>query len=54
MVNNSTNINKTNNNLSPQLIQHKKTMTYDVRNPGKGLEQAQKMWWHQTDANIYL
>jgi len=40
MVNNSTNINKANNDLSPQIIEHKKTMTYD-RNPGPGLGQAQ-------------
>jgi hypothetical protein len=26
MVNNSTNISKTNNNISPQIIEHKKTM----------------------------
>ena len=40
MVNNSTNINKANNDLSPQIIENKKTMTYD-RNPGPGLGQAQ-------------
>jgi len=36
MVNNSTNINKTNNHLSPSLTEHKKngTMTNDVENPG--------------------
>ena len=35
MVNNSTNINKTNNHLSPSLNEHKKgTTTYDVGNPG--------------------
>ena len=32
-VNNSTYINKANNHLSPQLIQHKKTSAYDVGNP---------------------
>ena len=39
--NNSTNINKTNNYLSPQLIEHEKK---DVGNPGPGncLGQAQK------------
>ena len=42
MVNNSTNINKTNNNHSPQLTKHKKkNTTYDVGNPGPGLGQAQ-------------
>jgi len=39
MVNNSTNINNTNNHL----IEHKeKTTTYIVENPGPGLGQAQK------------
>ena len=42
MVNNSTNINKTNVCLSPQLTEHKKTTTYDVGNPGHGLEQTQQ------------
>ena len=43
MVNNSANINKTNNHISLQPIAHKKkTMTYDVVNPGPGLGQAQK------------
>ena len=40
----STNLNKTNNHISPQLIsEHKKggTMTYDVVNTGPGLEQTQ-------------
>ena len=36
MVNNSTNINKTNNHWT------KKTMAYDIGNPGPGLGQAQK------------
>ena len=30
MTNNSTNINKTNNHLSPHTIEHKKTTTYGV------------------------
>jgi hypothetical protein len=40
---NSTNINKTNNHLSSQLnlLNIKKTMTYDVGNPVPGLGQAQ-------------
>ena len=57
MVNNSTNINKTNNHLSPQqqspltsttITSHlnslniNKTTTYVVGNPGPGLGQAQK------------
>jgi hypothetical protein len=44
MVNNSTNINKTNNHLSLQIntVNIKKTMTYDVGNPGPGLKLAQK------------
>jgi hypothetical protein len=43
MVNNFTNINKTNNHLSPQSIEHKKkTMIYDVGNPGPSLGQAQQ------------
>ena len=31
------NINKANNHLSSQTIEHKKTTTYDVRNPDPGL-----------------
>ena len=43
MVNNSTNINKTNNQLSPQTIEReKKTMTLEIRNPDPGLGQEQK------------
>ena len=34
MVFNSTNINKTNDHISPQIIEHKKLITYDIRNPG--------------------
>ena len=33
MVNNSTDINKPYKHLSPQLIQHKKSMRHDVGNP---------------------
>jgi hypothetical protein len=32
MFNNSTNINKANNHLSPSLTEHKKTMIYDIGN----------------------
>jgi hypothetical protein len=42
MVNNFTNINKTNNHLSPKLIVHKKIMTYDVGDASLGLGQARK------------
>jgi hypothetical protein len=47
MVNNSTNINKTNNHLLSQLIEHKKNLkngTYDVGIPvpGHDLGKAQK------------
>jgi hypothetical protein len=34
MVNNSININKTNNKPWCQIIEQKKTMTYDIGNPG--------------------
>jgi hypothetical protein len=42
MVNNSTNINKTNNHFSPQSIEHKKTTTYGIDNlgPGNGHDQC--------------
>jgi hypothetical protein len=42
MLNNSSTINKTNNHLSPQPFNLKKTMTYDIGNPGPGLGQAEK------------
>jgi hypothetical protein len=41
IVNNSTNINKRYNHILPQIIEHTKTTTYDVRNPGPDLRQAQ-------------
>ena len=34
MVKNSTDINKTNNHLSPQITEHKQITTYDVEHPG--------------------
>jgi len=40
MVNNYTNINKPDNHLSPQLIQHKTNTTEDVVNTDPGLEQV--------------
>jgi len=43
MVNNSTNINKSNNYLSPQIIEHKKITTNDIGNPCPGWGQAQKL-----------
>ena len=49
MVDNSMNLNKMNNHLSPQLIEHKKKKDYDtsrrssgVGNTGPDLGQAQK------------
>jgi len=42
MANNSTNTNKTNDNLSPQTIEHKKTMTYGIGNSCPGFGQALK------------
>jgi hypothetical protein len=43
MVNNSTNINKTNNHLSFKLTKHREyPMTYEVGNPGPGLGQEHK------------
>jgi hypothetical protein len=42
MVNNSITINKTNNHLSPNLVNIKMTTTYDVGNPSHGLEQIHK------------
>jgi hypothetical protein len=41
IVNNFTNINKTNNNLSPEIIEHKKN-TLGIRNAGPGWGLAQK------------
>jgi hypothetical protein len=43
LVNNSTNINKSNNHISPQLNEHKKTVIYDVGNPCPGLGEAQSI-----------
>ena len=42
MVTNATNINKTNNYLSPELTEEKKTTVYDVGNPGPALGHAHK------------
>ena len=44
MVNNSTNINTSNKRLLQQIIEHKKTMIYDIGNPGPVLGQAEKRW----------
>ena len=35
-------VNETNNHIAPQLVEHKKTKTYDFRNSGPGLGQPQK------------
>ena len=40
MVNWPTSSNKTNNNISHQIVEHKNTTTYDVGNLGPGLGQA--------------
>ena len=52
MVNNSTNVNKLNNHLSPQIIWHKKKQTYGIRNPGSGFEQVQTMWLKLNDRSL--
>ena len=41
MVVHSTDINKMNNHVWSQTIEHKKVTTYDIVSPGPGLEQAQ-------------
>ena len=44
MVNNSTNISKTNHHLLPQIIEHiKKTMTYGIVNPSPDTGQAKHL-----------
>jgi hypothetical protein len=42
MANNSTDINKTNNYLSHQLVEQMKNEAYDVRNRGHGFGQVHK------------
>jgi hypothetical protein len=42
IVNNFTNINSRQSPLTSTIEHEKKTTTYDVGNPGPGLEQAQK------------
>ena len=42
MVNNSNNINQSNNNLSLQIIEYKKTTTPGVESPRPGFEQEQQ------------
>ena len=55
MVNSSTNINKTNNHLSPQFTEHKKNhTTYDVGNPSPSLRQAQNAFIFIFDTTIIL
>ena len=41
MDNNAMNINKTNNHLSAEIIEHKKTMKLGINHPYSGLGQAQ-------------
>jgi hypothetical protein len=48
MINNSTNINKTNNHLSPELPDHIKRHEYDIRNPGP------EHLWLGTNGNAYI
>ena len=48
MVNNSNNMNKGNNNLLPQIIEHKKknmSATFADRNPGSGMGYVQNRGW---------
>jgi hypothetical protein len=46
MVNNSTNINKTNNQLSPNIIEYKnKATTCDFGNPDPDWQTGTTMWW---------
>jgi len=42
MVNSAIDINKRNNHLSSQIIEHKKTPTYEFGNPCAGFGQAHK------------
>jgi len=42
LVKNSNNINKTNNDLSTQIFEHKKNMTYDNGNPDPGFGKVHK------------
>jgi hypothetical protein len=42
MVRNVTDTNKTNNYLTPKIIEHRKATIYEVGNPGPGLWYAQK------------
>jgi hypothetical protein len=53
MVNNSININKTNNHISPHIIEHKnKIMTYGIGNQGPGL--ALKMSWFVVSPGVTI
>ena len=45
MVKNSTNINKINNHLSPQLINIKKDHDINIRRPGQMLLKIQSLTW---------
>ena len=52
MINNSTNINKSNNHLSHSLNTKNKTMTYSDVNPGPRLGQEQKCG--RVKPNVYI
>jgi len=43
MVSNSANIDKTNNHLSPQIVEHKMTVTYVHGNPGLDWDRHRNM-----------
>jgi hypothetical protein len=47
------NVNKTNNHLSPQIIEHKKThdISYGIGNPGPGLGETQRCGRVEWDPN---
>lgn len=44
MESNSSNINKFNNQLSPQTNEHTRNITYDLGNAGTGLRTNTNMW----------
>jgi hypothetical protein len=57
MVNNSTNINKTNNHLSPQITDREKVTTYPDGHPSVGWEQEAQirlMWSEPSTPDIII
>ena len=56
IINNSTNtcINKTNNQLVSKIFEHKKVLTYCMRNPGPGLRCTQKCVRIETDNGMLI